>query len=344
MTGPNNQPPDSNAQWWEQPGPGATPNPNQADPTLLRADLGSLGGATPPADPTLLRAPDLGAYQAQPQYGSQPAYQQQQPFAAPQQTGYQPQQTGYQPQYQQAPQPAWGSPPPVQPPRPPSSGGGNKATWWVLGGVFGVVALLVIVLVAVAASSGGDDDKKSPIDPFKPDSSKWAGSYAFKDGKNSCELIDPSVLNQWSSTRETTTHREYKPSDYSGGGTYDCDISNKEPGRNPPEADISLNVAFKSGSETESDYARWKSSDTRTTGKGYDQGSISGLGSEAYFAAQQQMYSSIPNDYTYICATHDSNISVKVKIEIRTNSGYDQKAMDTACQSQVRKVLSALKK
>ncbi|MGW5436095.1 hypothetical protein [Nocardia asteroides] len=300
--------------WWERPGTDAPP-PAQADPTILRGDIG-------------------GAYTAPPQPYQSGPYQQANPYANAAPPNQPP------PNYYAQPQPYAPMPPQQQwgaPPRPPSSG--NKAVWWIIGGAVAVVAVLVVGLVAVANS--GDDNSTNP---FAPDSSEWAGDYQFKDGKNACDLVDLTVLNQWSSTRETTTHTERGPSEYIGGGSYDCDAKNKESGRTGNEASLSLEVEFKTSVGTESDYSRWKGYDTRTTGKGYENGPVSGIGAEAYYATKEQTYSSIPNDYSYVVGATDSNISVKVEIEVSTMRGFDRAAMQAAAESQVRKVLAALKK
>ncbi|MFD9551465.1 hypothetical protein ACFWBG_29125 [Nocardia salmonicida] len=329
MTGPNQQPPgdgvppsDPTVAWWERPGEGAGQNPAQADPTVLRGNIGAPGPYTAPptpyqsgANPQPYTAPP-GPYQS----GANP-----QPYPQPQQYAY-PQAGAY-----QAPQPQWGAPPP----RPPSSG--NKAVWWIVGGAIVAVGALVIGLIAFTANKVDDN-------PFGPDPDKWAGSYVYKDGKNACDLVDLTVLNQWSSTRETTTHTERGPSEYIGGGSYDCDAKNKETGRNANDASLGLEVEFKTESETESDYARWKGYDTKTTGKDYDHGPVSGLGTEAYYASEQHTYGSIPSDYSVVVAAHDSNISVKVEIEVSTMRTVDKAAMRTAAETQVRKVLAALKK
>lgn len=322
MTGPNTPPPeggvppsDPTVHWWERPGTDAPP-PAQADPTILRGDIG-------------------GAYTAPPQPYQSGPYQQANPYASVAPPNQPP------PNYYAQPQPYAPMPPQqqwAQPPRPMSSGG--KVFWWVTGGSIAAIAVLVVGLVAVANS--GDDD--GPSNPFAPDSSEWAGDYQFKDGKNACDLVDLTVLNQWSSTRETTTHTERGPSEYIGGGSYDCDAKNKESGRTGNEASLSLEVEFKTSGGTESDYSRWKGYDTRTTGKGYENGPVSGIGAEAYYATKEQTYSSIPNDYSYVVGAHDSNISVKVEIEVSTMRGFDRAAMQAAAESQVRKVLAALKK
>ncbi|MFD3748601.1 hypothetical protein [Nocardia sp. NPDC058633] len=329
VTGPNQQPPgdgvppsDPTVAWWERPGEGAGQNPAQADPTVLRGNIGAPGPYTAPptpyqsgANPQPYTAPP-GPYQsgANPQPFPQP-----QPYVHPQAGAY------------QAPPPQWGAPP-----RPPSSG--NKAVWWIVGGAIAAVGVLVIGLIAFAANRVDDDN------PFGADPEEWAGSYVYKDGKNACDLVDLTVLNQWASTRETTTHTERGPSEYIGGGSYDCDAKNKDSGRNADDATLGLEVEYKTKSETESDYARWKGYDTKTTGKDYDHGPVSGLGSEAYYAAEQHIYGSIPSDYTIVVAAHDSNISVKVEIEVSSMRTVDKAAMRTAAETQVRKVLAALKK
>ncbi|MBC7302182.1 MAG: hypothetical protein H5T78_14675 [Nocardia sp.] len=338
MTGPNQKPPgdgvppsDPTVAWWERPGEGAAQTPAQADPTVLRGNIGAPGPYTAPPAATPYQsganpyAPPQAPYQsganqqpfAQPQQFPPPQqFAQAQQFAQPQAGGY------------QAPQPQWGAPP-----RPPSSG--NKTLWWVLGSI-AVVAVLVVAGIAFAVNKATDS--------LGPDSEKWAGDYEFQKGKNACDLVDLTVLNQWASTRETTTHTEREPYEYIGGGSYNCDAKNKDSGRNADEASMSLQVEFKSSSGTESDYARWKSSDTRTTGKGHENGPVSGLGTEAYYASEQQIYSSIPNDYTYVVAAIDSNVSVKVEIEVSTMGSYDRTDMSAAAEAQVRKVMAALKK
>ncbi|GEM29315.1 hypothetical protein NN3_03220 [Nocardia neocaledoniensis NBRC 108232] len=323
MTGPNTQPPgdgvppsDPTVQWWERPSADATPA--QADPTVLRGDIGG-GYTAPPAQYPSTSVP----------------YQQVNPYA---QAGGTPP-PNYYAQPQPQPQPYAAMPPQQQwgaPPRPPSSG--NKVVWWIVGGSIAVVAVLILGLVVLVNSTEDDPN------PFGPDSSEWAGDYAFKDGINACDLVDLTVLNQWSTTRETTTHTERGPSEYIGGGSYDCDAKNKESGRSGNEASLSLEVEFKSSGTGESDYARWKGYDTKTTGKGYENGPVTGLGSEAYYAIEQQTYSSLPNDYSYIVAAHDSNISVKVELDVSKMGSFERAAMQTVCENQVRKVLAALKK
>ncbi|MFC4124185.1 hypothetical protein [Nocardia rhizosphaerae] len=326
MTGPNQKPPgdgvppsDPTVHWWERPSADAA-GPGQADPTILRGDL---GGYTPPPAATPYPSSTGDPYQQANPYAA----------AAPPPPSYyaQPQPTPQSAPYAAMPQQQWGAPP-----RPPSSS--NKVVWWILGGSFGVVFLLIVGLVVLVNSGDGDND------PFGVDSSEWAGDYQFVEGTNACDLIDLTVLNQWSTTRETTTHTERGPSEYSGGGSYDCDVRNKESGRTGSEASLSLEVEFKSSYEDESDYARWKGYDTKTTGKDYDNGPVSGLGSEAYYASRQVTYTTLPNDYDFIVAAHDSNISVKVKLDVSTMGGFDKTTMQSICEAQVRKVLAALKK
>ncbi|MFC6011878.1 hypothetical protein [Nocardia lasii] len=320
MTGPNKDgvpPSDPTVQWWERPGADAAPHPAQADPTVLRGNLGAPYTAPPSpyqsgANPQPYPAPPVGA----------------QPFAAPQPYPGAPQQFAQATPYPQAPQ-QWGAPP-----RPPSSGGG-KALWWVLGSIL-VVGVLFVTGIAVAVNKAGD--------ALGTDSAEWAGDYKFIEGKNACDLVDLTVLNQWASTRETTTHTERAPYSSIGGGTYDCNVKNKASGKDGNAASLSLDVEFKSKYESESTYSRWKSSDTRTTGKGYDNGVVTGLGSEAYYAIEQQTYSYSNNNYSYVVGATDSNISVKVEIDVSTKDAFDRAAMSAAAESQVRKVLAALKK
>lgn len=335
MTNPN--PPDdqsTGAQWWETPavsaGPvggnaGATPNP---DPTMLNQNQ----SPQQPSDPTLLRkGPDPQPYASGPQYPNAPQYPNQGQFPGQQQP--QPWQANTPP-----PAPPNFGPPPVQPPGygpPPPSGGGNK-TPWVLGGA----ALLIVVVaigvgvVAISNVAGGDDETGSG------QTESWEGDYSMEGVGNACDLVTPTVLRQWAPVQKETKHTESPARGDYGGGSLNCRIDNEGP--DSDDAGLIMDASFDSKYGTPS-YQTWKDSDTSTSGTGYSQGPVNGLGEEAYFASKHRPYSSFTS-FDYTIGVRDSNISVKIQLNLSLRKSIDKQAVDQAAVAQARQVLSGLRK
>ncbi|WP_280233163.1 hypothetical protein [Nocardia cyriacigeorgica] len=323
----NQNPPDQGGpepQWWETPNAGAGADPSRSDPTILRSDLNQ-----PVADPTILRSDlnppgDPYASGANP-YGGAP-YQGANPYPS----GANPYPPG--PQQQWAPGPGQPVPPPGFLP-PPQRQGGNKTPWIIGGSIAGVVLLVLVIGIIAIAKAASKDEGEQP----------WEGNYAFKEG-NACELVDLAVLEQWAVNRDETTHKEDGPMDRIGGGDLSCRAKNTNPGEDGGDASLSLEVAFDTKYQDEPRYDMWKSFDTGTTGTGYDNGTVSGLGERAYYATEERTYSYIPSTLDHIVAVNDSNISVKVEISVSSMDSFDRDAIDKAARAQVTKVLDALRK
>jgi hypothetical protein len=197
-----------------------------------------------------------------------------------------------------------------------------------------IVVGVVLFVVLLICGGGGIALLNS-----ESEAKEWEGNYGMDSVTNACDLVDPSVLDQWAANRDETTHQEDAPASY-GGGSLKCQISNEGTGSN--RARLSFDVAF----ETEYGsygYDDWKKSDTATTGTDYDSGVVTGLGEEAYYSSQLNDYSSFQSlDYTV--AAKDSNVSVKVNIYVTYDGVVDRSTVDRICRDQVRKALDELRK
>lgn len=320
----NANPPDKDnpgAQWWETPSAGSGPSPANADQTLLNQNSAPQFSG----DPTLLRS-DIGQQGAAPQYPSTPSTPQypSQPQQPQQWQASQPPQQNFPPP--QHPQPAYGQ---QFPPGGPQRG---SSTPLLIGGA----ALLIVVLavgigifaITRTADSAGAEEKS------------WEGNYTMDGVDNACDLVDPTVIRQWAAVHKETTHTENAPTGDWGGGSLRCRVSNE--GSDSDDADLNMDADFDSKYGTPM-YETWKKSDTSTTGTGYSSGPVSGIGEEAYYAAQERPYSSFTS-FDYTIGVRDSNVSVKVEINITASKRIDKQTVDQVAMQQVRKVLSGLRK
>ncbi|NKY50052.1 hypothetical protein [Nocardia vermiculata] len=321
--GPGN-PPNETVHWWST----APQVPEQpltgTDPTVMGGQPGPVTGT----DPTVLGA-GFDAYhhgmQQQQPYGQQQQYGQQQPYG-----GQPPSQPSY-PQ-QQFP-PPYGQQPPYPPPP-----GKKSNTGLIVAGVVGLVVVIgavVSVIALTGGDSGGDTKKKdNGVD----------GNYSMEHVTNACNLIDPTVLQQWAPNVDgVPEHTERAPGKSIGGGSLTCRASYDGAGKYGTDgSDIDLDVDFKS-KYGDPRYQSWKQSDTQTTGTGRTSGPIPGIGTEAYYAINQRDYSSFTTlDYT--CAAIDSNVSVKVELDIQAEGSINTDTVATTCKNQLQKALSGLKK
>jgi hypothetical protein len=333
-TPPQDEPPNDSNQWWSTPASTGSGTPlTGTDPTIM-GGAQSQGYGTPgygqqpyTAQPYNPQPYAQSASQPTPipQPPSQPAPQ---PIVQPQ-PGYtgqqqQPQFTGGYPQ-----QPSFGA-------RPPQKS--NNAALWVIGGVVGLVVVIGIVIAIVVASTGHDGGT-SVLGKKKVD-----GNYSMSNVTNACSLIDLTVLSKWApNPKANPTHTERQPDSTIGGGSLECNGTYDGAGKyGSDSSEMSLDAEFQSeyGSP---DYNMWKDEDTKTTGSGRTSGDIAGIGQQAYYAIEQENYSSF-NVLDYTCATMDSNVSVQIKFHIDTDSAPSTDDAATTCKDQLKKVLSALHK
>ena len=316
-------------KWWETPGAGHT------------------GPTTPPSDATMVNP--NAQYPSAPQpYPNDPQYAAgQQPYPSGQQypSGGQPYPGGqqYASGAQQYAAPGAGGPgwPPGQPPPGPgfpgypgSPGAPSRSKNTTVFIVLGVVLVVVVLLCGgggiALLNAGGDTEEDK----------EWAGDYTMDSVTNACDLVDATVLDTWASTNEDTTHRENEPSESYGGGSLSCRINNE--GANSDSASLTLDVAF-DGEFTSYGYEDWKKSDTATTGSEYNSGAVTGLGEQGYFASHAMDYSSF-DTLDYSVAATDSNVSVKVNLNITADGTINQTQVDQICRNQVEKVMDSLRK
>ncbi|MGW5388041.1 hypothetical protein [Nocardia sp. NPDC003963] len=335
-------------KWWETPGGGAgEPGPGGgagADPTMVNPNA----AAQFPSDQNPNAAPPYASGRQQYPSGQQPysSGQQQQQYPSGQQyppggqqqysSGQQHHSSGQQyaagqPPY--PPGPAW---PSGQPTFPGPTGYGaaaaarsrsnNKTALIIVGAVVFVILLICgIGGIALVNSESGSD----PVD----------GDYTMENVTNACDLVDASVLDQWATDLDETSHQENAPESY-GGGSLNCQVNNE--GIDSNSARLALDVAFDSKYGSYG-YADWKKSDTATTGTDYASGAVTGLGDEAYYASQVTDYSSFQTlDYTV--AAKAGNASVKVNLYITYDGTVDRSTVDRICRDQVSRVLDELRK
>ncbi|MQY17805.1 resistance to Congo red protein [Nocardia macrotermitis] len=329
-TPPQDESPQDANQWWSTPASTGSGTPlTGTDPTILGGNqaFGTAGHAQQPYTPPTYNPQPYGQSGVQPipQPPSQPTPQ---PVVQPQ-MGY----TGQQPQ----PQFTGGYPQqPAFTPRPPQK---SNAALWIIGGVVGLVVIIGVVIGIVAVSSS-NDSSSSILGKNKVD-----GDYNMSSVSNACNLVDMTVLSKWATTpKSSPTHTERAPDSTIGGGSLDCNGSYEGGGGkySTNSASLSLDVNFQSkyGSP---DYTMWKDSDTKTTGSGRSSGDLPGVGSQAYYAVEQDDYSSF-TVYNYTCATMDSNLSAKVELRIYADSTLNKDDVATTCKNQLKKVLTGLHK
>ncbi|WP_227984978.1 hypothetical protein [Nocardia spumae] len=315
-------PPNETVHWWSTPAAPEQPLTG-TDPTVMGGQAGVTG-----TDPTVLGA-GFDAYHSgtqhpypQQQQPSHPGYPQQPP--PPSHPGY--------PQQQ--------FPPPYgQQPGYPQPGKKNNNTPWIVGGVVGLVVVIGIV-IGVIALTGGDGGSKGGSSTKKG----VDGSYSMANVTNACSLIDPTVLRRWApDPKDSPEHTERAPDSSYGGGNLSCraryDGAGKY-GSNGSDIDFEADFQSKYG---DPEFNSWKNSDTKTTGSGRTSGDIAGIGSQAYYAAYQQDYSSfVTLDYT--CAAIDSNVSAKVELRIQGEKSINTDDVATTCKDQLKKALAGLHK
>lgn len=313
MTGSNppQGPTDDDMQWWST--PANTSSVTGTDPTILGA--GNQFGA-----PGYAQQPNSQQQFSQQSYPQQPYAQPSyvQPTPGPQPiAGYTGQQ--YTGDYGQQPR--------------------RNNTLWIVGGVIGVAVVIAIALTIVAAYAGHSTTSSSLLDKKKVD-----GNYALTNVTNACSLVDPTVLGKWAPTpKPNPEHTERAPDGTIGGGSLECDASYEGVGEYSTNgSELSLDAEFQTAFGPP-DYDMWKSEDTGTTGSGRDSGALAGIGTQAYYASEEQDYSSF-KVLEYTCATQDSNVSVKIKFRIESDTAADKGDVSTTCQSQLKKVLTELHK
>ena len=312
----------------DQPGPGNQPNetvhwwstPATADQPLAGTDPTVMGGQPGPGpvtgtDPTVLGS-GFDAYHSSGQlpYAPQP----------PSHPGYPQQPHQFPPQY--APQPGY--------PQPP----GKNNTPWIVGGVVGLIVVIGIVILVVALTGnsgggGGGTTKKNGVD----------GNYAMDKVTNACSLVDITVLSKWAPTPKDPEHTERAGDSSYGGGNLSCRASYGGAGKygmNGSDLDFEADFKSKYG---DPQFNSWKNSDTKTTGSGRTSGDIAGIGTQAYYAAYQQDYSSfVTLDYT--CAAIDSNVSAKVELRVQAEGSINTDDVGTTCKNQLKKALAGMHK
>lgn len=343
-------------KWWETPsgeaGEAASSGAPGVEPTMVNPNA----AAQFPSDQSSHAAPPYSSGQQQYPSGQQPhsSGQQQQPYSSGQQqhpggpqqfpSGQQ-QHPGGQQQFPSGQQYAGGQPPypapgptwqPGQPAFPGPTGYGaaaaarsrskNNTALIVVGAVLFVILLICgiggIALVNSDSGSEGTD-----------------GDYSMEGVTNACDLVDASVLDQWATTLDETTHQENAPESY-GGGSLNCQVSKE--GTDSNSARLAFDAAFDSEYGSYG-YDDWKKSDTATTGTDYSSGAVTGLGDDAYYSSQITDYSSFQTlDYTV--AAKAGNVSVKVNLYITYDGVVDRSTVDRICKDQVRKALDELRK
>ncbi|MGW4845762.1 hypothetical protein [Nocardia brasiliensis] len=174
------------------------------------------------------------------------------------------------------------------------------------------------------------------------------GNYAMSKAANACDLVDPTVLHQWSSTPDQPpAHHETQPSAY-GPGSLTCQIGYKSlagDGVHWNQAAIDLRVEFTTAG-TAPAFDEWKRKDTGTTGSGLSSGDVPGIGAQGYWhTAVSDSSSSTGMDY--VVGVQDSNVSVRVRIPILRQHGEPPVHLDEVgaiARNQVQRALDALRK
>lgn len=305
-------PPNETVHWWSTPAAPEQPLTG-TDPTVMGGRPGPVTGT----DPTVLGAGFDAYHGGAPQqpYGQQP----------PSVPNYPQQQ--FPPPYAQ--QPAY--------PQPPKK---NNNTPWIVGGVVGLVVVIGIVIGVIALTGGSGSGGKGPLG----DKKGVDGNYSMANVTDACSLIDPTVLRKWAPTpKDAPEHTERAPDSSFGGGNLTCRARYDGAGKYGSNgSDIDLEADFQS-KYSDPQFNSWKNYDTKTTGSGRTSGDIAGIGSQAYYAAYQQNYSSfVTLDYT--CAALDSNVSVKVELRIQAEGSIDNADVGTTCKDQLKKALAGLHK
>ena len=350
--------PNETVQWWSTP-PANTGAPvTGTDPTVLG---GGQQGPVTGTDPTMLGAgfdnyvgtpqppyPQQGQpYQQNPQgqpYQQSPPYQQGPPQQSQPYQQAPPQQA---PPYQQPgypPQPPYTNPPygPQYPGRPYPPKKKKSNAGWIIGGVVGVVIVLAVAVgVVVVIAAKGSDSGGGSSDGGSGGGAGGDGNYAMSDVTDACSLIDTTVPSKWSPVPDgAPEHTETQPTDYSGG-SLECKSSYTGAGKyGDDDSDIDFEADFQSD-YSGPEFNSWRDYDTQTSGTGRTSGQITGLGQDGYYASTEDSYSSFVT-LEYTCAVLDSNLSAKVTLSIDSATPTDKQQVDTACQDQLRKALTAL--
>jgi hypothetical protein len=277
-------------------------------------------GSTTGADPTLVRGQgQFDAYTPPPQ-----------PYTPPQQSYLPPQPYAPQPYAQPAPPPPGYPQPPLygaQYPGPPPQRRNN--TGWILGGIAALVIVVVLIGGLVVAMKSTNSDDKS-----------WAGDFAMDKVTDSCSLVTPSILARWAPTQKELTHTENQPDSDYGGGSMNCNAKYEGTGINDASMTMDANLASKYGKPY---YDTWKDIDTGTTGTGRSSGVLGNLGKVAYFSYREDASTSF-NSLDYTIGALDSNLSLKIEINIYSKTPIDKAAVAAACEAQARQAMASLRK
>ncbi|WP_024801123.1 hypothetical protein [Nocardia sp. BMG51109] len=319
--------PNETVQWWSTPPASAGTPVTGTEPTVLGG--GRPQGPVTGTDPTVLGA-GFDNYVG----ASQPQYPQQAPPP-----GQPQQQPGY------PPPPPYGNPPygqqqfPGRPYPPPKK---SSAVPWIIGGAVGLVVVIGAV-IGIAVLAANSDDNGGGGGGLTGKGNKAEGNYSMAKATNACMLVDTTVLSKWAPIPDgAPEHTERQPTSYDGG-SLECKASYTGAGKYGDDgSDLDLEADFQ-GEYGSPSFNTWKQMDTQTSGSGRTSGTITGLGQDAYYAANESIYSSFTSlDYT--CAVLDSNLSARVKLSIDTPSPTNKQEVDTVCKDELKKVLTSLHK
>ncbi|MFI6217706.1 hypothetical protein ACIBCD_37355 [Nocardia brasiliensis] len=217
----------------------------------------------------------------------------------------------------------------------------------IIAGVVGVVAVVLGAGVGIGIAVGGKDGESvavatvssAPVRPSAaatttPPPEPAPGNYAMSKAANACDLVDSSVLHQWSSTPDQPpAHHETQPSAY-GPGSLTCQVSYKSPagdGVHWNQAAIDLRVEFTTAGAAPA-YDEWKRKDTGTTGSGLNSGDVPGIGAQGYWHTAVADSSSTTG-MDYVVGVQDSNVSVRVRIPILRQHGEPPVHLDEVAPS-----------
>ncbi|WP_141692042.1 hypothetical protein [Nocardia brasiliensis] len=181
-----------------------------------------------------------------------------------------------------------------------------------------------------------------------PPSEPAPGNYAMSKAANACDLVDPTVLQRWSSTPDQPpSHRETQPSAHDPG-SLTCQVSFKSlagDGVQWNQAAIDLRVEFTAAGAAPA-YDEWKRKDTTTTGSGLDSGDVPGIGARGYWHTAVSDSSSTTG-MDYVVGVQDSNVSVRVRIPLLRQHGEPPVHLDevgAVARNQAQRALDALRK
>ena len=229
-------------------------------------------------------------------------------------------------------------------PAPPGRGG---TTGLVIAGVIGLAAGIGIGIGGMAIAANDDPEPSASNAPIDTASTTSTGGpdhqsrYSMSSVTNACDLIDPTLLHQWSATPEgAPVNRETRPSSLSCTAKFSTPSTVTTYQNNNAEIQFEAEFVEDGAAAT---YDSWKRHDTHTTGAGLSSGEVTGIGAKGYWHSEVDDTLSMQQ---YFVGVQDGNVVARVRIILwlaDDEPAVSREDLDKVARSEVRMALDGLR-